>query len=270
MFIQSSSSSAYDESEYIEAFNQMKRSAGVDEVEDVIERFRTQGQTSQILATQNERAKDDVMKLSQTKEQLQSTWEKVRFAFDSSLNQLLNIFIPRYIGQSEDIEAKEKCADLELDIEDADERKEKADEKILVLQAVEKKIRSNFQDLVQILVDSDETHKSTVSILSVCQDSLETLMKRLAGEDLEEIIDNMEQAAFKPEGDLEVEDTFKEDEEKRRRRALKTDKDDDGLQEEEEIPSSQSIKRQSDMLVSAKQPDHKGRDDRRKSRFSRM
>ena len=89
MFIQSSSSSAYDESEYTEAFNQMKRSAGVDEVEDVIERFRTQGQTSEILATQNERAKDDVMKLSQTKEQLQSTWEKVRFAFDSSLNQLL-------------------------------------------------------------------------------------------------------------------------------------------------------------------------------------
>ena len=159
---------------------------------------------------------------------------------------------------------------MELDIEDADERKEKADEKILVLQAVEKKIRSNFQDLVQILVDSDETHKSTVSILSVCQDSLETLMKRLAGEDLEEIIDNMEQAAFKPEGDLEADDTFKEDEEKRRRRALKTDKDDDGLQEEEEIPSSQSIKRQSDMLVSAKQPDHKGRDDRRKSRFNRM
>ena len=89
LFIQSSSSSAYDESEYTEAFNQMKRSAGVDEVEDVIERFRTQGQTSEILATQNERAKDDVMKLSQTKEQLQSTWEKVRFAFDSSLNQLL-------------------------------------------------------------------------------------------------------------------------------------------------------------------------------------
>ena len=89
LFIQSSSSSAYDESEYTEAFNQMKRAAGVDEVEDVIERFRTQGQTSEILATQNERAKDDVMKLSQTKEQLQSTWEKVRFAFDSSLNQLL-------------------------------------------------------------------------------------------------------------------------------------------------------------------------------------
>ena len=71
----------------------MKRAAGVDEVEDVIERFRTQGQTSEILATQNERAKDDVMKLSQTKEQLQSTWEKVRFAFDSSLNQLLFFII---------------------------------------------------------------------------------------------------------------------------------------------------------------------------------
>ena len=57
----------------------MKRAAGVDDVGDVIERFRTQGKTSEILDIQNEKSKDDVMKLSQAKEQLQNEWEKVRF-----------------------------------------------------------------------------------------------------------------------------------------------------------------------------------------------
>ena len=59
----------------------MKRAAGLDDVGDVIERFRTQGKTSEILDIQNEKSKDDVMKLSQAKEQLQNEWEKVRFVF---------------------------------------------------------------------------------------------------------------------------------------------------------------------------------------------
>ena len=48
-------------------------------------------------------------------------------------------------------------------------------------------------------------------------------------------------------------DISREDEEKRRRRALKITEEDDGIQEEEEIPSMTSIKRQSQLLVTAKQ-----------------
>ena len=56
----------------------MKRAAGVNEIDEVIERFRTQGKTSEILEGQNEKAKQDVKKLSEVKEELQETWEKVR------------------------------------------------------------------------------------------------------------------------------------------------------------------------------------------------
>lgn len=65
-------------SDYAEAFDQMKRAAGVNEIDEVIERFRTQGRTSEILEAQNEKAKGDVKKLSEVKEELQETWEKVR------------------------------------------------------------------------------------------------------------------------------------------------------------------------------------------------
>ena len=65
-------------SDYAEAFEQMKRAAGVNEIDEVIERFRTQGKTLKILEGQNEKAKQDVKKLSEIKEELQETWEKVR------------------------------------------------------------------------------------------------------------------------------------------------------------------------------------------------
>ena len=65
-------------SDYAEAFEQMKRAAGVNEIDEVIDRFKTQGRTSEILDGQNEKAKEDVKRLSEIKEKLQETWEKVR------------------------------------------------------------------------------------------------------------------------------------------------------------------------------------------------
>ena len=56
----------------------MKKAAGVTEVKEVIDRFRTQGETATVLETQNEQAKEEVMRLTKMKEELQSQWEKVR------------------------------------------------------------------------------------------------------------------------------------------------------------------------------------------------
>ena len=79
MFVQSSSASSYlAVSDYVELFEQMKKAAGVTEVKEVIERFRTQGETATVLETQNDQAKEEVMRLTKIKEELQAQWEKVR------------------------------------------------------------------------------------------------------------------------------------------------------------------------------------------------
>ena len=129
---------------------------------------------------------------------------------------------------------------MELDSEFAEERKQKAEEKIAVLRSIEQNIRTNLLDLASLLVNSDEKHKSTLQVLTVCKDNVDSIIKRFTGEDLKTIADEMDQSDFKPEE--AVEDTFREDEEKRRKRALKTEEE-EGVQEEEEVPSSQSIKR---------------------------
>ena len=56
----------------------MKKAAGVTEVKEVIERFRTQGETAAVLETQNDQAMEEVMRLTKIKEELQAQWEKVR------------------------------------------------------------------------------------------------------------------------------------------------------------------------------------------------
>ena len=79
VFVQSSSASSFRTvSDYIDLFEQMKKAAGVSQVQDVIERFRTQGETTEVLESQNDKAKEEVRKLSTLKEELQENWEKVR------------------------------------------------------------------------------------------------------------------------------------------------------------------------------------------------
>ena len=125
-----------------------------------------------------------------------------------------------------------------LDIEFSEERKEKADLQIDVVGSIEKKVKSTLHNLgysfildnslskinpwniqsltlhknilflVSILVDTDETHKPTLVILSLCKKAINEIYDRLANEDIEQILEVMEEQDFKPEG-IQEDDTFK-------------------------------------------------------------
>ena len=53
----------------------------------------------------------------------------------------------RYLGQSENKEISEKCYELDLDIEDAVERKEKAVGKIEIVSSIDGNIRKGLQKI---------------------------------------------------------------------------------------------------------------------------
>ena len=61
---------------------------------------------------------------------------------------------------------------------------------------------------MSLLVDSEETHKPTLVILSLCKKTINDIYDRIANEDLEQLFEDMEEIDFKPEG-IEVDDTFK-------------------------------------------------------------
>ena len=61
---------------------------------------------------------------------------------------------------------------------------------------------------MSILVDTDETHKPTLVILSLCKKAINEIYDRLANEDIEQILEVMEEQDFKPER-IQEDDTFK-------------------------------------------------------------
>ena len=64
--------------------------------------------------------------------------------------------------------------------------------------------------LVAILVEQDQQHKPTLTILSSCKSAIDELLQRIGqeGESVEHLLAEMEEADFKPEG-LPVDDSFK-------------------------------------------------------------
>ena len=106
---------------------------------------------------------------------------------------------------------------MELDIEDAEERHQKANEKTVAVSNIDKRVKTGLHQLgnalslsflcpnrifpVSILVDSNETHKPTLKILRMCEENIDLLFKRLLGVDLEEIVEEIESQGWKPEGE---------------------------------------------------------------------
>ena len=116
----------------------MKKAAGVEEMEAVIERCKTQGQTSSLLEVQNDKAKSEVMRLTNVKEEQVAEWEVVR-----------------YLGQSENKDLQEKFIDIELDIEFSNEERKKHEDKIEQIRHVDKHIREALLGITA----GESTHK---------------------------------------------------------------------------------------------------------------
>ena len=73
-----SADSVREVSEYEDAFEEMKKAAGVTQIEEIIDRCGTQKKTAALLEVQNTKAKGDVMRLTSVKEALHDEWELVR------------------------------------------------------------------------------------------------------------------------------------------------------------------------------------------------
>ena len=123
--------------EFEEAFSRMKKAAGVSDVEEVVTRFSTQNKTAEILEDQMTKAETDVRTLGELKESLQKEWELVR-----------------YLGQDEDIKIREKFEELELDMEEVNERMDKTGGKLQVLEGNHDMIKRKLSRMASVIEGS--------------------------------------------------------------------------------------------------------------------
>ena len=103
-------------SQFQDAFTRMARSAGVSEIEEVIDRFRTQQDTNKTLEEQSDQAEKDIRDMGQEKDTLEQEFQQTKF-----------------LGQDEDVGALIKLEEMSESITKNEERVETALSKITSL-----------------------------------------------------------------------------------------------------------------------------------------
>ena len=123
----------------------------------------------------------------------------------------------RYIGQDDSGDAREKIEEMELLIEDNNERKVKTMEQILYIARKQENIRRSFYGLVSLLTGMDATNKPLHSMLDICSKEIKKLTERIGEGRVDLLIDQMEESGYKIETE-EDNDIFKVEEEQRRKK----------------------------------------------------
>ena len=143
-------------SQFQDAFTRMARSAGVSEIEEVIDRFRTQQDTNKTLEEQSDQAEKDIRDMGQEKDTLEQEFQQTKF-----------------LGQDEDVGALIKLEKMSESITKNEERVETALSKITSLSR--KQVANIFHS----------------SMLSQFQESLrgcfDTIAVELSGEEQNEL-----------------------------------------------------------------------------------
>ena len=189
----------YSVNDFDEAFNKMARSAGVSDIAEVVERFRTQKQTSSSLHDQQSTAETDVREMGVLKEDLEREYNEVKF-----------------LGQDDVGDSREKIEEIELVIEDNMNKRRAALEQIKYIAKKQETIRLCFYGLVNLLTGADARNKPLHTMLDTCFKAVNKLSERIGDQRLEALLDQMDETGYK--AGTEEDDVFRQEEEIRRRR----------------------------------------------------
>ena len=114
----------------------------------------------------------------------------------------------RYLGQDEDVDIQEKLEDMELDIEDANERMGKARGNLKSLESKHDGLKKNLMHLASVITGNEQGMETSNKMLGICHSGLQAILDKLLGVDLLQVQDEMDEVGFKPTGP-EFADDFK-------------------------------------------------------------
>ena len=126
-----------------------------------------------------------------------------------SLNDFFQMFyidLNRYLGQDEDAEMQEKMEDLELDIEEANERMGKARGKLKSMESKHDVLKKNLVQLASVITGNEQGMETSSKLLGICHTGLDIILNKLLAVDLDTVQDEMDDIGFKPTGPEFVDD----------------------------------------------------------------
>ena len=211
----------------------MARSAGVSDLSEVIDRFKTQKLTWSSLGDQQSAAENDVREMGALKDNLEKQYNEVKF-----------------LGQDDNGETREKVEEIDLMIEDNNNREKGALEQIKFIARKQEHIRHCFYGLITILTGADMRTKPLHAMLDICFKEVKKLTDRIGDRRLDMLMEDMEDSGYKMAITAD-EDIFKAEEEQRKRR--KEENENVEAVEDEEVPTRASLRRAADIMINAKE-----------------
>ena len=177
--------------QYQNAFTRMARSAGVDKVVEVIDRFTTQQLTNATLEEQSNQAETDIRDMGQLKEELEK-----------------ENTVTKYLGQDDDVSATEKLAAMGEDIEDNELRVKSALVKIANLDKKKEALHCCFLAIGLELTGEQQGELTTEHLVQFCVDQVvvltlpppqveELFARRLEGHDIRTLQDTIDEIGFR-------------------------------------------------------------------------
>lgn len=240
---------------YEEAMAKIKEATGVSDIQEVVQRFSSQGETQKHLEALKQTNEKSLIRLKEDKLKLQKEFEELKYSGEAKMSS----------GQKKLEECEDKLKAIEQKAKDAKHQQKYLSSSLVDLKAGIEHLADKLQFLKATKSQVPVSHISAagdeyiLDLLGVCEQKLLRLMEELSGKDIQEVIKEMDDTEFRSAMEAKLPDH-------NTRVKLPTigegflgfeEEDDSG--DDEEYASRVAIKRNSQQIVDSKTKKNKGR-----------
>ena len=243
---------------YEEAMSKIKEATGVTDIQEVVQRFSSQGETQQHLEALKQTNEKSLIRLKEDKLKLQKEFEEMKYSGEAKMSsgqKMLEEYEDKLKASEQKAkEAKHQQKNLSCSLVDLKAGIEHLADKLQFLKPAKNQVSAS-----RISAMDDEY---ILDLLGVCEQKLLRLMEELCGKDIRDIIKEMDDTEFRSSMEAKLPDH-------NTRVKLPAaggvvgfeDEDDSG--DDDEYLSRNAIKRNSQQIVDSKTKKHKSRSKRK-------
>jgi len=246
-------------STYEEAMSKIKDATGVSDIQEVVQRFLSQGDTQKHLESLKLANDKTLVRLKEEKEKLEREFEEMKYSGEAKMSS----------GQRMLEEYQDKLKEIETKVKSTKQRQEHTSRILVNAKAGVEHLADKLQHLKTPKGQVPQAHLSPTSdeyileLLAICESKLLKLMEELGGKDIQDVVKEMEDSEFRSnlESKIPIYNT-------RVKLPTVNEKlpgfdDDDDSGDDDDYLSRNAIKRNSQQIVDAKTKKHKARPKRK-------
>lgn len=242
-------------SSYEEAMAKIKEATGVSDIQEVVQRFSSQGETQKHLEALKQTNEKSLIRLKEDKVKLQKEFEELKYSGEAKMSS----------GQKKLEECEDKLKAIEQKAKNAKQQQKYLCSALVDLKAGIEHLADKLQFLkaAKSLVPTSHIPASgdeyILDALGVCEQKLLKLMEELAGKDIQEVIKEMDDTEFRSVMEAKLPDHNTRVKLPTIDESLVGYEEDDDSGDDEEYASRAAIKRNSQQIVDSKTKKNKGR-----------